>query len=142
MRHSPLNTRDSELDRFRFRLAVASAVVLLAFLILIGRFFYLQVLQHDYYTTRAEDNRISLVPIVPNRGVIVDRNDTVLARNYSAFTLEITPSKVADLDATISMLQAAVDGIALRQINDPDLSLARVEPLLRRLVAGVLGMKA
>jgi TetR/AcrR family transcriptional repressor of uid operon len=50
--------------------------------------------------------------------------------------------EIADLDATISMLQAAVDGIALRQINDPDLSLARVEPLLRRLVAGVLGMKA
>lgn len=50
--------------------------------------------------------------------------------------------EIDDLDATISMLQAAVDGIALRQINDPDLSLARVEPLLRRLVAGVLGMKA
>ncbi|MCX5517944.1 TetR/AcrR family transcriptional regulator [Kaistia defluvii] len=55
-------------------------------------------------------------------------------------TGEMPPN--ADLDATISMLQAAVDGIALRQINDPDLSLARVEPLLRRLVAGVLGMKA
>ena len=51
-------------------------------------------------------------------------------------------SPIDDLDATISMLQAAVDGIALRQINDPDLSLARVEPLLRRLIAGVLGMKA
>jgi len=47
-----------------------------------------------------------------------------------------------DQNGTISMLQAAVDGIALRQINDPDLSLNRVEPLLRRLVAGVLGMKA
>jgi penicillin-binding protein 2 len=109
MRHSPLNTRDSEHDRFRFRLAVAAAVVLLAFAILVGRFFYLQVLQHDYYTTRAEDNRISLVPIVPNRGVIVDRNGTVLARNYSAFTLEITPSKVADLDATIEELGQLIE---------------------------------
>jgi len=109
MRHSPLNTRDREHDRFRFRLAVAAAVVLLAFAILIGRFFYLQVLQHDYYTTRAEDNRISLVPIVPNRGVIVDRNGTVLARNYSAFTLEITPAKVADLDATIEELGQLVE---------------------------------
>jgi penicillin-binding protein 2 len=109
MRHSPLNTRDSELDRFRFRLAVAGAVVLLAFTLLIGRFFYLQVLQHDYYTTRAEDNRISLVPIVPNRGVIVDRNGTVMARNYSAFTLEITPAKVADLDVTIDELAQLIE---------------------------------
>jgi TetR/AcrR family transcriptional repressor of uid operon len=49
---------------------------------------------------------------------------------------------IADLDATIGVLQAAVDGIALRQIHDADLSLDRVEPLLRRLVAGLLGMKA
>jgi hypothetical protein len=61
--------------------------------------------QHDYYSTRAEDNRISVVPIVPNRGVIVDRAGIVLARNYSAFTLEITPSKVDDLEATIDGLR-------------------------------------
>jgi penicillin-binding protein 2 len=109
MRHSALNTRDRELDRFRFRLAVAAVVVMLAFCTLIGRFAYLQIYQHDYYTTRAEDNRISLVPIVPNRGVIVDRSGTVLARNYSAFTLEITPSKVADLDATIEALGQLIE---------------------------------
>jgi penicillin-binding protein 2 len=109
MRHSALNTRDRELDRFRFRLAVAAVVVVLAFCTLIGRFAYLQIYQHDYYTTRAEDNRISLVPIVPNRGVIVDRSGTVLARNYSAFTLEITPSKVADLDATIEALGQLIE---------------------------------
>lgn len=51
-------------------------------------------------------------------------------------------SPIADLDATIGVLQAAVDGIALRQIHDADLSPDRVEPLLRRLVAGLLGMKA
>ena len=105
MRHSPLNTRDRELDRFRSRIVIAASVVVLAFATLIVRFVYLQVVQHEYYTTRAEDNRISLVPIAPNRGVIVDRNGTVMARNYSAFTLEITPSKVDDLDETI-------DGIA------------------------------
>jgi penicillin-binding protein 2 len=104
-----LHTQDTELDRFRFRLATAAAVVGLCFVILIGRFFYLQVVQHDYYTTRAEDNRISLAPIVPNRGVILDRNGTVLARNYSAFTLEITPSKVADLDLTIEALGQVIE---------------------------------
>jgi len=104
-----LHTQDSELDRFRFRIAFAAGAVVLAFAILIGRFSYLQVVQHDYYTTRAEDNRISLVPITPNRGVILDRNGTILARNYSAFTLEITPSKIEDLDATIDGLAKLIE---------------------------------
>ncbi|MBL8416271.1 MAG: penicillin-binding protein 2 [Propionivibrio sp.] len=108
-RHSSFHTQDSDLDRFRFRIAFAAGAVVLAFAILIGRFFYLQVIQHDYYTTRAEDNRISLVPITPNRGVILDRNGTILARNYSAFTLEITPSKIEDLDATIDGLGKLIE---------------------------------
>jgi penicillin-binding protein 2 len=106
---SPLNTQDSDLDRFRFRIAFAASAVVLAFAILIGRFVYLQVVQRDYYTTRAEDNRISLVPITPNRGVILDRNGTIMARNYSAFTLEITPSKVDNLDATIDALAKVIE---------------------------------
>ena len=98
-----------ELERFRRRLAVAGSLVLLAFAVLFARFVWLQVIQHEYYRTRAEDNRISLVPIIPNRGVIVDRNGTVMARNYSAYTLEITPGKVADLDATIDELARVID---------------------------------
>jgi penicillin-binding protein 2 len=109
LRHSPLNTRDRELDRFRFRIAIAAGVVVLAFAILVARFVYLQIVQHEYYTTRAEDNRISLVPIAPNRGVIVDRNGVVMARNYSAFTLEITPSKVDDLDETIDGIGKVIE---------------------------------
>ncbi|HNJ76439.1 MAG TPA: penicillin-binding protein 2 [Azospira sp.] len=101
--------QDSEVNRFRFRLGFAAVAVLLAFVILFARFVWLQVFQHEYYTTRAEGNRISLVPIVPNRGVIVDRAGTVLARNYSAFTLEITPSKVPDLDATIDALAKLIE---------------------------------
>jgi penicillin-binding protein 2 len=73
------------------------------------RFVWLQVVQHDYYQTRAEDNRISLVPIVPNRGLILDRNGLVLARNYSAYTLEITPSKSRDLDQVIDGLAGIID---------------------------------
>ena len=92
------------LEQFNRRIAIAGGFVLLCFAILFGRFFWLQVIQHDYYQTRAEDNRISLVPVIPNRGLIVDRNGEVLARNYSAYTLEITPTQVADLEATIDAL--------------------------------------
>jgi len=103
--HSP----DDGLDRFRFRLGFAAVAVLLAFLLLIGRFVWLQIVQHDFYSTRAEDNRIALIPIVPNRGVITDRNGVVLAHNYSAFTLEITPSQVDSLENTIESLAEVID---------------------------------
>ncbi|HUL91840.1 MAG TPA: penicillin-binding protein 2 [Burkholderiales bacterium] len=98
-----------ELHNFQVRLGVAGAVVLTAFAVLFARFFYLQVIQHQYYDTKAEDNRIAIVPIQPNRGLILDRNGVVLARNYSAYTLELTLSKIADLEATINALAQLVD---------------------------------
>lgn len=102
-------TPEQELSGFRSRVAVAGVFVLICFGLIVARYFYLQVLRHEYFATRAEDNRISLVPIVPNRGLIVDRNGLILARNYSAYTLEITPSKVADLEATIDALSDVIE---------------------------------
>ena len=100
---------EQEIERFQWRLTVAGGFVLCAFFILFARFFWLQVIQHDYYRTRAEDNRISLVPILPNRGLILDRNGVVMARNYSAYTLEITPSRAGDLDKAIDGLAQVID---------------------------------
>ena len=100
---------EQELQGFRLRLGAAGFLVLAAFGALMARFVYLQIVQHEYYRTRAEDNRISLVPIVPNRGLIRDRNGVVLARNYSAYTLEITPGKVADLESTIDELAKLIE---------------------------------
>jgi penicillin-binding protein 2 len=98
-----------EIERFRGRLGVAGGFVLFAFALLVMRFVWLQILQHDYYQTRAEDNRISVVPIQPNRGLIVDRNSVLMARNYSAYTLEITPSRAGDLERTIDGLAQVID---------------------------------
>ena len=67
------------------------------------------MVQRDYYHTKAEDNRISIVPVPPNRGLILDRNGVVLARNYSAYTLEIMQAKVVDLERTINELAEVVD---------------------------------
>ncbi len=103
--------KDSQegLEKFNRRIAIAGGFVLICFALLFGRFVWLQVVQHDYYQTRAEDNRISLVPITPNRGLIMDRKGVLLARNYSAYTLEITPTQVADLEATIDGLAEFID---------------------------------
>jgi hypothetical protein len=65
---------ERELFLFRRRLAVVAVLALLAFAGLFARFCYLQVVQHGHYATLAESNRIAIVPIVPNRGVITDRN--------------------------------------------------------------------
>ena len=98
-----------ELGRFRARLLSAVVFVLIGFGLLTARLIVLQVSKHDELATRADNNRIAVVPIVPNRGLIVDRNGIVLANNYSAFTLEITPSKAVDLDATIDSLAELVE---------------------------------
>src|SRR5216683_289980 len=109
MRLAEIRNTKRELHYFQLRLGIAGVVVLAAFTVLFGRFFYLQVIQHQYYDTKAEDNRISIVPKPPDRGLIFDRNGVVLARNYSAYTLELTFSKIADLEATINELAAIVD---------------------------------
>jgi penicillin-binding protein 2 len=109
MRPTEFVNPELALQGFRVRLGVAALGVLLALGALAARFFYLQVVRHDYYHTRAEENRISLVPIVPNRGLILDRNGVVLARNYSAYTLELQPDRIADLEATIDELATIVD---------------------------------
>ena len=99
----------ADLDRFRTRVLVAGAVVVLCFGLLAARLVVLQVLRHDELLERAENNRTAIVPVVPNRGLILDRNGIVLASNYSAYTLEITPSKVASLEATLQALSEVVE---------------------------------
>jgi penicillin-binding protein 2 len=105
-----LKNLERELDRFRGRLLAAAAFVLLGVALLASRMVYLQVMRHDAYALQAEANRIAVVPIVPNRGLIVDRNGVVLANNYSAYTLEISPRRsAAELDALIEELSAVVE---------------------------------
>ncbi|TMS56989.1 penicillin-binding protein 2 [Imbroritus primus] len=101
---------EQELSRFRLRLVMAFLFVLFCFGLLLARFIWLQVIKHDQYSARAENNRISVQPIEPNRGIITDRNGVVLARNYSAYTLEITPSKLdAPLDATLDAIGKIIE---------------------------------
>ncbi|MBV8666586.1 MAG: penicillin-binding protein 2 [Burkholderiaceae bacterium] len=101
---------ERELHYFRLRLSVVGGFVFFCFALLLARFVWLQMYKHSDYAAQAEDNRISVVPLVPNRGLIVDRNGVVLARNFSAYTLEITPSKInGTLDAVIDALSEVVD---------------------------------
>ena len=104
-----LRNTEGELRAFQLRLGVVGFAVLAAFALLLARFLWLQVLQHDAYRAKAEENRISIVPLAPSRGLVTDRNGVVLARNTLAYTLEIFPAQVDDLESTISQLAEYVE---------------------------------
>ncbi|MBP5991484.1 penicillin-binding protein 2 [Piscinibacter sp.] len=104
-----LKNVEQELSRFNTRLLAAAAFVLFGFGLLGARLVHLQIVKHEELATQAENNRIAVVPIVPNRGLIVDRNGVVLANNYSAYTLEITPSKAGELEPLIDRLAEVVE---------------------------------
>lgn len=104
-----IKNREAELNTFRNRVLVGGAIILIAFATLAARMFYLQVMKRDYFHTLAEANRISVVPVVPSRGIITDRNGVVLAANYSAYTLRVMPSRIKNLDAAFDSLAGIVD---------------------------------
>lgn len=110
MRHSTeLKNHHNELHNFKLRLIVLSALVLIGFGILALRFYFLQITNYNHYHALAENNRISVAPIAPNRGLITDRNNIVLAQNFFVYTLEIAPSKVKNLDQTINEIAKLVE---------------------------------
>ena len=107
--HKELKNHQREIYFFRARLIISFVFMLILVVILLARLFYLQILRQSYFTTLADNNRIAVVPIVPNRGLIQDRNGIVLAQNYSGYTLEISPAQVRDLEGTINELATLVD---------------------------------
>ena len=119
-----LRNLDQEIGRFRGRLFAAAVFVLLAFSLLAARLVHLQVFRHEELATRAEANRIAVVPIVPNRGLIVDRNGVVLATNYSAYTLEISPRRSRD--------GGRISATELDALMDELSTLVAIEPKDRR----------
>jgi penicillin-binding protein 2 len=106
---SELRHTSFEIHKFHTRVLVLQGLVILCFALLGMRLFYLQVIRHEDLLAQAENNRTAILPTVPNRGNIVDRNGVVLANNYSAYTLEITPSRVKDLEVTINALAVIID---------------------------------
>ena len=108
-RSRAIRNTEREVVLFRTRVAVATVFVGACFLLLAGRFVWLQLAKHDDFHARAESNRIALVPVTANRGLIRDRNGVVIARNDPGYTLEIAPRKVGDLNALIEQLAAVVE---------------------------------
>jgi len=104
-----LRNTERELFYFRTRIIVAGVFVASCFLLLAGRFVWLQFIKHDDFYARAESNRIAVVPVTANRGLIKDREGRIIARNYSAYTLEINPRQVENIAAVIDELAQVIE---------------------------------
>lgn len=103
-RRDTLKNPEQELRMFRMRSLLAVLVVLVLTGLLGGRLFYLQVVQHEVYSTRSEKNRVRVEPLPPTRGLIYDRNGRLLAENRPTYNLTLVRERVDDLDATLALL--------------------------------------
>jgi penicillin-binding protein 2 len=100
---------EHDILQFRTRVVVATLFVLICFGALLARFVWLQVVKHAELYEQAEINRIAVVPVQANRGLIRDRNGVIIARNFSAYTLEINPRKVDNVNAVIDELANVIE---------------------------------
>ncbi|WP_111414211.1 penicillin-binding protein 2 [Billgrantia lactosivorans] len=104
-RRKTLKNPEQELRIFRVRAFLAVLTILLLTGLLAGRLVYLQVVQHEVYTTRSEKNRVRVEPLPPTRGLIYDRNGVLLAENRPTYNLTLTRERVEDLDTTLDRLE-------------------------------------
>lgn len=108
-RRNNLKNTEQELRIFRVRSLLAILLVLVMTALLMGRLVYLQVIQHEVYSTRSEENRVRVEPLPPTRGLIYDRNNVLLAENRPTYNLTVVRERVDDLDATLSLLVELLD---------------------------------
>ena len=97
-----------ETHLFTTRAAVVLVIVGLMLLVIVARMVYLQVVAHEHYITLSQNNRISIVPVAPTRGLIYDRNGIILAQNLPAYSLDVVPERVKDMEATLAALSELV----------------------------------
>lgn len=111
-----LKDNEHESQLIAGRVYFAGVFILLLSLMIIGRIFYLTVMEHDHFTTLATSNRVKIAPIPPIRGLIYSRDGMVLAENKPSFSLEFVPEQIKDVDATIEDLKEIIE------INDDDIT--------------------
>lgn len=108
-RRDTLKNPEQALRIFRMRASLAGVVVVLLSGLLVGRLCYLQIVQHEVYSTRSEKNRVRVEPLPPTRGLIYDRNGQLLAENRPTYNLTLVRERVDDLDATLELLVDLLD---------------------------------
>lgn len=113
--NNPVKNDRQEIRIHRIRLNILIVFVVLLSAVLLIRLAYLQIAEFKRYETLSLKNQMSIIPIAPPRGIILDKNGVVLAENIPVYVLEITPERVSDMADTIARLR-----ILLPSISDED----------------------
>ena len=121
-----LKSPEQELRIFRMRALLAAVLVFAMTGLLMGRLAYLQVVQHEVYSTRSEKNRVRVEPLPPTRGLIYDRNGVLLAENRPTYNLTLVRERVDDLDATLALL------VELLELSDEEAEAFRLRSRQRQ----------
>lgn len=103
-----LKDHSREAHTFKVRAVIAFVLVILLMGVLLGRMYYLQVIEHDRYAAMSEDNRVQLKPVPPTRGLIYDRNGVLLADNRPSYSVTLLKEEVKNIDQTLLDLQALI----------------------------------
>ena len=98
----------SELKRYQIRVTLSFIFILLCFLVIFIKLFFLQIVEYEKYKSRAQKNRIVVHPLIPDRGKILDRNGKLVADNEIYYTLEVVPKNISNIDDTYSKLQTYI----------------------------------
>ena len=122
-RYEPLKNLHREKNLFSSRIVVGALICFGLTLLLMARLTRLQVEDHRYYTTRADENRLRVTPVPPVRGLVFDRNGVVLAQNRPAFVLEVVPEQIQDMPSLLMRLGHLV------QLTDADIAFAEVNTM-------------
>ncbi|GGF56027.1 penicillin-binding protein 2 [Alteromonas lipolytica] len=117
IKRQTIRDHTAEANLFARRAVIAGLIVILLLAMVVSNLYYLQVKHFDDYQTRSNGNRIKVLPIAPNRGLIYDRNGVLLAENRPVYSLEIVPEQVDNLDDTLSQLQTLM-GITDEEVED------------------------
>lgn len=104
-----LKNYSAESQLFTRRVFFAIFVIVILLCALVGRLFYLQVDQHELYTTLSNQNQLNLIPVDPNRGLIYDRNGVLLAENIPVYTLDVIPDHVPHFEATLKEVEKIIN---------------------------------
>ena len=98
----------SELKRYQIRITLSFIFILLCFLVIFIKLFFLQIVEYEKYKSRAQKNRIVVHPLIPDRGKILDRNGKLVADNGIYYTLEVVPRNISNINDTYSKLQTYI----------------------------------
>lgn len=110
-----IRNHSAEANLFARRAFIAFTGVLILLIILFSNLYSLQIASFEKYQTRSNSNRIKLLPVAPNRGLIYDRNGVILADNKPVYSLAVIPEDTKDLKNSITAISQLLEISADRQ---------------------------